>query len=62
LEYNKKRSQLKSNSFKEVNATKPFMLSSAEAYDPLWKAKDGKLVEIIRSVPLYSVINGFWIK
>jgi len=47
-----------------VNATKPFMLSFAEAYDPLWEArvyKDGKKIEIVRSIPLYSVINGFWI-
>ena len=48
----------------KVNATKPFMLSFAEAYDPLWEAriyKDGRLVEKVRSIPLYSVINGFWI-
>ena len=48
----------------KVNATKPFMLSFAEAYDPLWEArvyKNGKLVEKVRSIPLYSVINGFWI-
>ena len=41
------------------------MLSFAEAYDPLWEArvyKEGKLVEKVRSIPLYSVINGFWIK
>jgi len=40
------------------------MLSFAEAYDPLWEAriyKDGKLVEKVRSLPLYSIINGFWI-
>ena len=40
------------------------MLSFAEAYDPLWEAriyKDGKLVEKVKSIPLYSVINGFWI-
>jgi len=43
----------------EVNATKPFMLSFAEAYDPLWIAHvDGERIE---SMPLYSVINGFWI-
>lgn len=32
----------------KVNATKPFMLTFAESYDPLWEArvyKDGKLVE-----------------
>ena len=48
----------------KVNAKKPFMLSFAEAYDPLWEAriyKDGKLVEKVKSIPLYSVINGFWI-
>ena len=48
----------------KVNASKPFMLSFAEAYDPLWEAriyKNGKLVEKVRSIPLYSVINGFWI-
>ncbi|MDL1957409.1 MAG: carbohydrate binding domain-containing protein [Candidatus Desulfofervidus auxilii] len=48
----------------KVNTTKPFMLSFAEAYDPLWEAriyKDGKLVEKVRAIPLYSVINGFWI-
>jgi hypothetical protein len=43
----------------EVNATKPFMLSFAEAYDPLWIAHiNGKRIE---PIPLYSVINGFWI-
>jgi len=48
----------------KVNASKPFMLSFAEAYDPLWEArvyKDGEKVEVVRSIPLYSVINGFWI-
>ena len=48
----------------KLNAIKPFMLLFAEAYDPLWEAriyKDGKLVGVVRSVPLYSVINGFWI-
>lgn len=43
----------------EVNATKPFMLSFAEAYDPLWIAHVKG--EGIESIPLYSVINGFWI-
>jgi len=43
----------------EVNATNPFMLSFAEAYDPLWMAYvNGERIE---SIPLYSVINGFWI-
>ena len=48
----------------EVEAKKPFMLVFAEAYDPLWEArvyKNGELVERVRSVPVYGVINGFWI-
>ena len=48
----------------EVVARKPFMLVFAEAYDPLWKArayKNGRLVESVRSVLVYGVINGFWI-
>jgi len=48
----------------QVNATEPFMLSFAESYDPLWEArvyKNGKLVEKSKPVPLYGVINGFWI-
>ena len=43
---------------------KPFMLSFVEAYDPLWEArvyKDGEKIETVKSIPLYSVINGFWI-
>ncbi|MEM2146551.1 MAG: hypothetical protein QW279_14410 [Candidatus Jordarchaeaceae archaeon] len=43
----------------KVNATKPFMLSFAESYDPLWVACVNK--EKIQSVSLYGVINGFWI-
>jgi len=42
----------------KVNASKPFMLSFAESYDPLWVAYVNG--EKIQSVPLYSVINGFW--
>lgn len=48
----------------KVNATKPFMLTFAESYDPLWEArvyKAGKLVEKVSPVPVYGVINGFWI-
>ncbi|ASJ16061.1 hypothetical protein A3L04_02680 [Thermococcus chitonophagus] len=48
----------------KVYATKPFFLTFAEAYDPLWEArvyKDGKLVEKVKPVPVYGVINGFWI-
>ncbi len=47
-----------------INTTKPFMLSFTESYDPLWEARiynDGKLVEKVKPVTLYSVINGFWI-
>jgi len=35
-----------------------------ESYDPLWEArvyKDGELVERVRAVPVYGIINGFWI-
>jgi hypothetical protein len=43
----------------KINASKPFMLSFAESYDPLWTAYvDGSEYQ---PVPLYSVINGFWI-
>ncbi len=47
-----------------VNATKPFMLSFAESYDPLWEAriyKEGRLIQKVKPTPLYGVINGFWI-
>ncbi|MEM0007919.1 MAG: hypothetical protein QXR89_06620 [Candidatus Bathyarchaeia archaeon] len=42
-----------------INVTEPFMLSFAEPYDPLWMCyvNDKK----IRSIPLYGIINGFWI-
>lgn len=46
-----------------INASEPFMLSFAESYDPLWVAKtkiNGTTYEF-EPVPLYSVINGFWI-
>jgi len=43
----------------KVNATKSFMLSFAESYDPLWVAYVNG--EKIQSIPLYGVINGFWI-
>ena len=47
-----------------VDAKKPFLLVFAESYDPLWEAdvyKNGILVEKVRSIPVYGVINGFWI-
>lgn len=43
----------------EANVTQPFMLSFAEAYDPLWIATVNDTE--IESVPLFSLINGFWI-
>jgi len=43
-----------------INASKPFMLSFAESYDPLWVARVNG--QKITSTPLYSVINGFWIQ
>jgi hypothetical protein len=43
----------------EVNATEPFMLAFAETYDPLWAAYVHG--ERLDSIPLYSIINGFWI-
>ena len=48
----------------KISAFKPFMLCFAESYDPLWEAriyKNGKKVKVAKSIPLYSVINGFWI-
>jgi len=42
-----------------INATDPFILSLAEAYDPLWTCYVND--EKILSTPLYGVINGFWI-
>jgi hypothetical protein len=48
-----------------VNATRPFTLSFAETYDPLWEAyvyRDGKLMETVDPVPLYGTMNGYWIE
>ena len=48
----------------KINAQRPFMLSFAESYDPLWEAriyKNGQKIKTVKSIPLYSVINGFWI-
>jgi len=42
-----------------INATQPFMLSFAEAYDPLWACYVNG--EKVSSIPLYGVINGFWV-
>jgi hypothetical protein len=62
---------------KVENATRPYMLSLAETYDPLWMASyspPGRIYDNgesnhdddandsrIPSVPLYSIINGFYI-
>jgi len=48
----------------QVNASAPFMLHFSESYDPLWEAvvyKEGKKIEVLKPVPLYGVINGYWI-
>lgn len=42
-----------------VNSQEPFMLAFTEAYDPLWRAYVND--EEIKPLPLYSIINGFWI-
>ncbi|HSA74420.1 MAG TPA: hypothetical protein VLD84_10755, partial [Nitrososphaeraceae archaeon] len=55
------------------NATRPYMISFAESYDPLWRAytivdennndnsgSSGNSI-ITKTVPLYSVINGFYV-
>jgi len=43
----------------EVNATNSFIISFAESYDPLWVAYvNGEKIE---PIPIYSMINGFWI-
>ncbi|MEM4275062.1 MAG: hypothetical protein QXT65_04170 [Candidatus Nitrosocaldaceae archaeon] len=43
----------------KVNAIKPFLLSFAESYDPLWVTYVNG--EKIQSIPLFGTINGFWI-
>ena len=42
-----------------VDASEPFMLCFAEAYDSLWVASVNG--EQITSAPLFSVVNGFWV-
>jgi len=47
-----------------VEAKSPFMLGFVASFDPLWEARiyrDGKLINKVRSIPIYGVINGFWI-
>jgi hypothetical protein len=44
------------------NATKPYILSFAETYDPLWRAHfDNNDNYKVTNVPLYSMVNGFYI-
>jgi hypothetical protein len=45
------------------NATKPYILSFAESYDPLWAVhtEDDNKNFTASNVPLYSMINGFYI-
>lgn len=61
LSFNK----IDSSSWKiNINATDPFMLSSLETYDPQWQAevyRNDKKIKEIGAIPLYSMINGFWI-
>ena len=45
-----------------VDAKKPFMTAFAESYDPLWVAYDKDKTFKVRPIPLYSVINGFYIE
>jgi hypothetical protein len=42
-----------------VDASGSFMLSFGEAYDTLWTAQVNG--EQVGSVPLFSVVNGFWV-
>jgi hypothetical protein len=44
----------------KVNAKEPFMLAAAFAYDSLWVAKVNR--REYQSMPLYSVLTGFWIE
>jgi hypothetical protein len=55
------------------NATRPYMISFAESYDPLWRAyayidnnkrnnnTDKSENTITESIPLYSITNGFYV-
>jgi len=49
----------------KINLTKPSLLVFAEGYDAQWIAEvynsSGELVNVVSSVPVYGVINGFWI-
>src|SRR5512145_1081636 len=49
------------------NATRPYILSIAESFDPRWSAHiNSKNVDLensqkVKSLPLFSIINGFYI-
>ncbi|MFA5091321.1 MAG: hypothetical protein WC483_01640, partial [Candidatus Paceibacterota bacterium] len=47
-----------------ISAQKPFLLSFAETYDPLWIAdvyEDGRQVGTIRPISLYDTMNGYMV-
>uniref|UniRef100_A0A832FWB9 Uncharacterized protein n=1 Tax=Ignisphaera aggregans TaxID=334771 RepID=A0A832FWB9_9CREN len=47
-----------------VYAKKPFFLVFAETYSSNWKAyvyRNNSLINVVSSLPVYGVINGFWI-
>lgn len=47
-----------------VNAKSPFVLTFSETYDPMWRAqiyRNGKLLDTVKPIPLYGIINGFLI-
>jgi len=47
-----------------VTSKKPFVLIFTQSYDPLWEAdvyRGERLIERIKPVPVYGVVNGFWI-
>lgn len=48
----------------KINASKPFLLLTHIGYNPLIKAyvyKNNKLLKVISPLPVYELINGYWI-
>lgn len=48
----------------QIKTSQPFMLVLAESYDSLWEAKvykNGELIGTMKPIPVYGIINGFWI-
>lgn len=45
----------------KVEASEPYILAVAEAYDPLWRAsiKDGESTAELTPIPLYAALTGF---